>query len=119
MIERLHRIATILSRVRPILILLAVTSAAVMLLSVIENPLISTYQWLIPAMSAMLWALTLFSLSYLFLNVPGQPDPSLNWRERLSRKIRRSALWVLGLVFVALSLALLVLTYQLLRVYFM
>lgn len=118
MIERLQRIATILRPLRPILLLLATASAALMALSVIENPLIHSDQWLIPAMAAMLWSLTLFSMSFFFLDIP-EVDPSMPWRVRLSRKMRRAALWVLGFLFVGLSLALLLLTYQLLRVYFM
>lgn len=118
MIERLQRIATILRPLRPILLLLAAASAGLMGLSLIDNPLISSDQWLIPAIAAMLWSLTLFSMSFFFLDVP-VVDSSMAWRVRLSRKMRRAALWVLGLLFVGLSFALLLLTYQLLRVYFM
>ncbi|MEM7283691.1 MAG: hypothetical protein AAF438_18910 [Pseudomonadota bacterium] len=119
MIERLQRIATFLSRLRLLLVVFALGSIGVMILSVVDNPLMLTDEWLIPATTAMLWSLSLYSLSYLFLNVPSAPDSSMGWRERMSTKIRRAGLWLLGLAFVGLSIMILLLSYQLLRVYFM
>ncbi|MCG8414037.1 MAG: hypothetical protein MI746_07445 [Pseudomonadales bacterium] len=119
MIERLQRIATVLSPARSILAALAILSIAVVILSVIENPWLQSDQWLIPGVAAALWCLVLYSLSYLFLDIPPQPDSAMNWRRRLSVRLRRFGLWILGAVFIGLSFALLALTYQLLRVFFM
>lgn len=116
MIERLQRIATFLHRFQSLLLLLAIAGFIVLVTSFFDNPWIDPDQWLIPSLAFTLWALVLFSLSSLFHAVPAPADASMGWRERLSRRLRRGGLWILGLMFVLLSLSLLMLTYQLLRV---
>ena len=116
MIERLQRIATVLSRIRALLLLLAAISLCMMVLSMLENPWLNQDTWLIPASVALMWFLTLYSLSHLFLSVPAPVEPDMGWRARLSRKLRRAVAWLAPLLFLMLTAALLVLTYQLLRV---
>lgn len=116
MIERLHRIATLLSRFRALLLLLAGGCLSLVVLSLIENPWLESETWLMPAIAAFLWLLLLYSLSFLFLNIPVPDEPGLSWDQRLSRRLRRGGLWVLGVMFLALSAAVLLLSYQLIRV---
>lgn len=97
--------------------LLAAISLAAALLSLVENPWLDQDSWLIPGITALLWFLMLYSLSYLFLSVPSAPDPEMGWRQRLSSKLRRGLSWIAGVLFLALTLALLLLSYQLLRVF--
>lgn len=118
MIERLQKMAVILSRLRGLLITLAILSFATVILSLVDNPWITEDVWLMPGLAAMLWWLNLYSLSFLFLSIPAATGEGLNWRQRLSRKIRRSAVWLAALLFLALTGALALLTYQLLRVAF-
>ncbi len=118
MIERLQKLAAALRHVRALLLLLAALSFAIVTLSLVDNPWIAEDIWLMPAVAALLWCLNLYSLSFLFLSVPAATDEGLNWRQRLSRKIRRSAAWVAALLFLILTGALALLTYQLLRVAF-
>ena len=118
MIERLQRLAVVLSRIRGLLLLLAGASFALLALSLISNPWITEDVWLMPSLAAMLWWLNLYSLSFLFITVPAATDEGLNWHQRLSRKIRRSAAWVAAMLFLILTGALALLTYQLLRVAF-
>ena len=116
MIERLQLIATHLLPFRVAVILVAVLSFAVFLLSMIDNPWLADDALLIPAVLCFTWAVTLISFSALFANIPGKPEAGSGWRARLSYRMRHAVLWLLGLTMLALCGVLFVLTYQLLRV---
>lgn len=118
MIERLQRIATVLSRFRGLLLLLAAVSLATAMLSLVDNPWLDQDSWLIPGITALMWFLVLYSLSFLFLSVPGPIESDMGWRQRLSRKLRRGVAWIAAALFLVLTLSLLILSYQLLRVFF-
>ncbi len=115
MIERLQRIATFLARFRLLLVVMAGFSLVLLLLSVLENPWLSDDALLIPSILAFCWALILYSISELFLAVPPVPAPDAGFRMRFSVSLRRLLLWILGLLCLASSAALLLLSYQLLR----
>lgn len=119
MIERLHRIAKVLSRIRGLLLILAGVCGIGVVLSLVENPWLADDSWLLFSFMGCLWFLVLYSLSQLFLHVPPPVATATSWHQRLSLRIRRGGVWVLGAAFLLLSLALLVLSYQLLRVSFM
>jgi len=119
MIERLQRIATTLRRFRLLILVLGIVSAGVFSLSLFQNPWLDGDVWLIPSLVALCWSLTLLSLTLLFINIPPRAEKSDGWRKRLSVFIRRGLLWDLALLFVILSLTVLLLSYQLLRTWFM
>lgn len=118
MIERLHRIATVLGRYQPWILVAATLCLMVVFASVIENPWLVSDEWLMPAIAGLLWLLLLYSLSTLFQSIPEAIEPGMGWRKRMSLKIRHSGLWLLGALFLVLSVAVLLLSYQLLRVAF-
>jgi len=119
MIERLQRIATILHRFRVLITFLGITSFGVFSISMFNNPWIDGNVWLIPSLLLLCWSLALFSLLGLFQRIPDKVDEASPWRKRLSNSFRRGAYWLAGAAFVALSSALLILTYQLLRAWAM
>ena len=118
MIERLHRIATVLSQYRPYLLIMAAFSFVLMVGSLVSNPWLDSDEWLMPAVAAFLWMLLLYSLSWLFLSIPDAPQPAMGWRQRISIRLRRGLLWIASALFIALSVSVLILSYQLLRVNF-
>ena len=81
--------------------------------------MLETDEWMVPAVVGMLWSLVLYSLSFLFLYIPPGPDPGSSWWSRLSARVHRAGYWLLAILFAALSLALLLLTWQLIRVIFL
>lgn len=119
MIERLQRIATILHRFRALITFLGITSFGVFSISMFNNPWIDGNVWLIPSLLLLCWSLALFSLLSLFQRIPDKVDKTSPWRKRLSNSFRRGAYSLAGAAFVALSSALLMLTYQLLRAWAM
>ena len=119
MIERLQKFAKVLSRIRYILLLLAGACAVLTLLSLIDNPWLSDDRWLPLQFHG-------FSVgAYAVHSKPGicaLPPPvesAENWRQRLSYRLHRGMMWLMAMLFMILSVSLILLSYQLLRVSFM
>ena len=70
MIERLHRIATVLARFRGLLLTIVAVSVAAVVVGFFDNPWFTADSSTIPGLTAALWGLVLYSLSYLFLTAP-------------------------------------------------
>ncbi|MDG2140719.1 MAG: hypothetical protein P8K27_04415 [Gammaproteobacteria bacterium] len=119
MIERLQRIASFLAKIRFVIIILGTFSFLVLVISFIDNPWFDSELWSIPSLLLFCWSLALFSLEELFVGVPKKLDKGASWHSRIWNTMRRFGLRVLGLAFIILSTALLVLSYQLLRTWFM
>ncbi|GJM12723.1 MAG: hypothetical protein DHS20C12_11260 [Pseudohongiella sp.] len=117
MIERLQRIATLLAWFRIPIFVLAGFSLLVLFLSVLENPLLDGDSLLMPAILGFCWALMLYSTGELFQAVPAKPQSEVPFRERMALRIRRAVLWVLAVLTIVSTAALVVLSYQLLRVW--
>lgn len=119
LIDRLGRIAVIVQRGRWLWIALALAAAVLTAASLVENPWLAGDRWLMPGIVALCWPLTLLSFGRLFDAVPPAATDGMTWRGRLSRRLHRGVLWLLGLAMIGLTLAVLLLTWQLLRVWFM
>jgi len=118
MIERLQRIATFLERLRFLIILLGLVSFLFAVFSLMENPWLDDDELLIPSIVGFCWALTLYAISRLFVYVPVKPDTDAGLRIRLSVSVRRGLLWILGVFVVGLTIAVGVLSFELLRTWF-
>lgn len=117
MIERLQRIATLLARFRLPIFVLAGFSLIVLGLSVIENPWLNGDDLLMPSILGFCWALMLYSVSALFQHIPDQPGEEDGIRRRTSLRLRRLMLWLIGLLTLISIGGLIVLSYQLMRVW--
>ena len=119
MIERLQKFAKVLSRIRHILLLLAGTFAVLALLSLIDNPWLADDRWLLHSFMGFLWVLMLYTASEVFPRLPPAVASAENWRQRLSYRLHRGMMWLMAMLFLSLSVSLILLSYQLLRVSFM
>ena len=117
MIERLQRIATILARFRLPLFVLAGFSLVVLVLSVLDNPLLDNDRLLKPAILGFCWALMLYSTGELFQEIPDKAGSEATFRRRMGVRVRRAILWILGLLTIVSAAGLLILSYQLMRVW--
>jgi hypothetical protein len=117
MIKRLQRIATILVRFRLPLFVLAGFSLVVLVLSVLDNPLLDNDRLLMPAILGFCWALMLYSTGELFQEIPDKAGSEATFRRRMGALVRRGILWVLGILTIASAAGLLILSYQLMRVW--
>ena len=117
MIERLQAIATFLSRFRLFIGLLGVVFAGLFLMSLLEVGSAAEHDLLIPAIVGFCWAATLLSFANLFNSIPAKVESGANLRARLISRIKRGLAQGLGLLMISLTVALLLLTYRLLRVW--
>ena len=115
MIERFKRIATILKRIRPVIIFCLTSSFFLMLFSVLQSSLLSFELWLIPSFLAFCWFLALFSFGKIFSFVPELSPKQTSWSKRLLNSMHRTWYRSLGAVSVCVFIALIILSYQLLR----
>ena len=119
MIERFKRIATILRRIRPVIICCLATSFLIILVSVFENSWLSFEFWLIPSFLAFCWFLVLFSFGEIFSFVPELSTKQTSWSKRLLNSVHRTWYRSLGVFSVCVFIALIILSYQLLRQWYL
>ena len=119
MIERFKRIATILQRIRPVIIFCLTFSLFLMLFSVLQSSLLSFELWLIPSFLAFCWFLALFSFGEIFSFVPELSTKQTSWSKRLLNSMHRTWYRSLGAFSVCVFIALIILSYQLLRQWYM
>ncbi len=119
MIDRLARVARLVRKWGWLCWLLAFAAAAMMAASVIPNPWLAGDRWLMLGVVALCWALALLSFGRLFESVPPPATAKMPWRERLGRRMKRGLLWLLGVAMIGLAGAIVLLSWQLLRVWMM
>ena len=117
MIERLQRIATNLARFRRLIVAIAGLTFVLLLLSLLNVFGLNSDLLLIPSIITFSWAITLFSVSGLFVTIPEKAERGAKWKQRISSSMRRGSLWVLAFLTIALTLSLILLSYQLLRIW--
>ena len=117
MIDRLGRIAVTVQRGRWLWLLLVAASSVIVAASAVSNPWLADDRWLMPGVVGLCWSQTLLSFGRLFESVPPPAARGMAWRSRLARSLQRGLLRLLGLAMLGLSAAVLVLTWQLLRVW--
>ena len=96
------------------LLILFVLMLGVSAWMLVMAPIAMQDRWLIPAILLTLWLLLAFSCQLVFANVPAPDYEKLSWTGRIRRKLARAAFhllaWAMGLI----SLALIVVSFQLL-----
>ncbi|MBL4581501.1 MAG: hypothetical protein JKY29_06755 [Gammaproteobacteria bacterium] len=117
MIERLQRIATIIVRFRLPIFVLGGFSLVVIVLSVLDNPWLDHDTLLMPAILGFCWSLMLYSVGELFWRIPDKAGSEVTFRRRMAVRVRRGLLWILGVLMAVGVAALIILSYQLMRVW--
>jgi len=117
MIERLQAIATFLSRFRLFIGLLGVVFVGLFLMSLFEVGSAAEYDLLIPAIVGFCWAAILLSFASFFISIPAKFEKGAKLGARLVSRIKRGLAQGLGLLMISLTIALVLLTYRLLRVW--
>ena len=115
MIERLQRIASLLNRLRALIVLLAAGFLLLLVAALFEIAGVSYDALLVPAVIGFAWSATLYSFSGLFARVPERPGPGTPLLRRLRISSQRAMIWVLAILMLALTIALLMLSSQMLR----
>ncbi|MDP6097365.1 MAG: hypothetical protein QGG67_15490 [Gammaproteobacteria bacterium] len=72
---------------------------------------------LIPGLVLFCWACMLYCFARLFISVPARPARGAGLKLRFAVALRRGLLWLFAIAALTLSLALVVLSYELIRVW--
>lgn len=119
MIDRLQRIASTLDTMKWLLLVLALVFASVFVWALLEPMGSEGESPMLPAIAGFCWMVLLYSFAALFARIPEPPQRSHGWRRRMSLKLRRGLMTVMAVLMLALGLAVLVLSWQLMRTWFM
>lgn len=119
MLERLQTIAKLFSRLKWLLLIVAVAGLLGFGLSLFESPVLAGYELMMPSLVALFWGTASLCFAVLFENIPPVASPEAGYRERWSVALRRGGYWLLGSFMILLSLSLVVLSYQLIRTWSM
>ena len=117
MIERLKIFATHIQRFIPLVVLVGIISLFLAVSSLFNIEGLPGDEALIPALVLFSWACMLYCFARLFINVPARSVKGTRFKSRFAIALRRWLLWLFGIAAVCLSLALLVLSYELVRVW--
>jgi hypothetical protein len=74
-------------------------------------------RYLFPSILGFLWMLSIYAFVETFRNVPQRPEADLGLFARAKRKLIRFWYWIIGLVLLASSVAVVVLTVRVLSVW--
>lgn len=118
MIERLQRIASFLARLRPLILLLGLGFVGLFVVSLFGLGGVRNDALMMPAIAGFCWAALLLSVSHLFATVPERPTPQHRFGQRLLLRLRRAAVIFIALVMAVLTVTVLLLSYQMLRLFF-
>jgi len=117
MIERLQRIASFLARLEPLILLLGLGFLSLFVASLFGLGGVRNDALMMPAIAGFCWAALLFSVARLFAAVPEKPTPQHSFGRRLALRLRRAAVAFVALAMAALTGTVLVLSYQMLRLF--
>ncbi len=115
MIERLERIASHLSRFRPVLLQIAALGLGFFAWRMLQGQSFESDIQALFALLSFFWALLLIMIAGLFAQIPAE-IPNAAWWTRLSVWVRRLGFKILGYSCKLLVILILLLSYQLLRV---
>lgn len=118
MIERLQRIASILMRLQPLIIILGLAFLALFAYSLLQFEG-DRNSALLPAIAGFCWANLLFAFGRLFNQIPERPQAGHGFWRRWDLRFRRTLMTGMAILMLLLTLAVLLLSYQLLRTNFM
>ena len=117
MIERLKIFATHIQRFMPLVVLTGIISLFFAGTSLFNIDGLPGDEALIPGLVLFCWALMLYCFARLFISVPERPARGASLKLRIAVALRRGVLWLFAIATLLLSLVLVVLSYELVRVW--
>jgi hypothetical protein len=102
-----------------LLLLLAIIGLAGFSLSLFDAPVLNGAQLMMPSLVLLFWAMTGLSFGSLFSEIPSEPPADVGFKLRWSLKIKRLGYGAVGVLMIGLVLALVLLSYQLIRAWSM
>jgi hypothetical protein len=102
-----------------LLLLLAIVGLTGFALSLFDAPVLEGGDFMLPSLVLLFWAMTGLSFGSLFNEIPGGAPAEDGLKARWGQKIKRLGYLIIGVFMIGLVLALVVLSYQLIRAWSM
>ncbi len=105
MIGTLGSVSRTLQWAKPLTLLLGFVSFCVFFCTIFELAGFTTDIYLMPSVLGTLWSANLHFLISTFHRVPAKPTKELKWFRRLKIRLQRAVYYLLGLLFITLTLS--------------
>lgn len=116
MLDRLKQLAVRLQPARaPALLLVSACLAGVAFILLVTPQ--AGDQLLIPLLALLLWSLSAFALINTFCAIPSPSVSDTSLLQRVQRRLHRAWYWLLALVFLAATVAVVLLTFRLIPIW--
>ncbi|MBV1879138.1 MAG: hypothetical protein KUG79_15965 [Pseudomonadales bacterium] len=112
MIEMLGAISTKLRWAKVLVCLLGVCFFGLFVSSIFNVPATNSDEYLLPSVVGVIWSALFFLLIATFSNIPSKPLKQDKFFVKLKVRIKRSGYHVLGVIFVVLTIAVLMLSFK-------
>ena len=117
MIDRFQRVAQKLRVLRMPAVIIGVSSILVIVATVFFSQSREGDRFLVPAIVALLWAMSTYGFIESFRSVPAPATQSMSWFVRLGRRLRRAWYWLIATVFIIVSAAAAFVAFRMLAVW--
>lgn len=119
MLERLAKLSGWFGHYRRLLLLLVAIGGAFIGWGLINPFSPQQEQFLLPCLVLVLWLLLAYIMTNVFSQIPEQVNKQQGLIKRIKLRIQRFFYWLLVIVFISLTLAVLVLTAKLGKIWFL
>ncbi len=117
MLSTLGSLSRLLRWTKPVVLLLGIASFSLFIATLFQLAGIETDIYLMPSVLGVLWSLLFFFLLSTFPHVPPKPDKELSWFKRLKVRLQRGIYYLLGTLFIILTLAAIRITFSMLGIW--
>ena len=105
MIDQFQRVAQKLRVLRIPAVIIGLSSILVIVIIAFVSQSREGDRFLVPAIVALLWAMSTYGFIESFRSVPAPVTQSMSWFARLGRRLRRAWYWLIATVFIIVSAA--------------
>ncbi len=117
MLETLARLAIKLHWSKPLVIVIGACFFGWFCLNIFGVLGTDSDAYLIPSVLGLLWSVLLFFLLTTFLDIPPKPQAEASFLIRLKTRIKRSFYYLLGLIFLLLTIAVSLYSFRMLGIW--
>ena len=117
MLETLSAISTRLYWSKPFVVILGLICAGLFILSILDLGYVDSEILLIPSLLCGLWSSLYFILLTTFPSLPPSPGSDVKFFEKVKMQFFRGIYYLLGIIFIALTVAVILISFKLLNVW--
>ena len=117
-LEGLQSYANKFRLLKPFALIILVVSLAAAVIIIIKSHSHQDDLFLIPSLLGLVWALNCLGLLYTFPEIPRKSKKEDRFLLKLKLKLKRLWYWILGLLFIFTSIALLIISIRLMGIWF-